>query len=68
MRSRLILAHQPAEADYIRVQNGSEFSLPRAGLEDLGHQSSDDQPNIAGSTHRQAFDPILGNAQYTPVR
>ena len=28
MRTRLILAHQAAEADHIRMQNGGEFPLP----------------------------------------
>ena len=37
MRACLILAHQAAEADHIRVQNSGEFPLPGAGFEDLGH-------------------------------
>ena len=28
MRAGLILAHQPAEPDHIRMQDGGEFSLP----------------------------------------
>ena len=31
MRARLILAHQAAETDHIRMQNGGEFPLPRQG-------------------------------------
>ena len=32
MRAGLILAHQAAETDYIRVQNGGEFPLPGRGF------------------------------------
>jgi hypothetical protein len=32
MRARLILAHQAAETDHIRVQKGSEFSFPRESV------------------------------------
>src|SRR5271165_2554935 len=53
MRARLVLAHQPAETDHIRVQDGGEFPLPRAGFEDFGHQPSNDEPNIGASAHRQ---------------
>jgi hypothetical protein len=52
MCPRFILAHQPAETDYIRVQNGGEFPLPKAGLKDYGHRPSNDEPNIEGSAHR----------------
>ena len=31
MRAGLILAHQAAETDHIRMQNGGEFPFPRAG-------------------------------------
>ena len=34
MRACLILAHQPAEADHVRMQNGGEFPFPRAGFQD----------------------------------
>ena len=53
MRAGLILSHQPAETDHIRVQDGGEFPLPRAGFEDFGHRPSDDEPNIGASAHRQ---------------
>jgi len=48
MRACLVLAHQAAEADHIRVQNGGEFPLPRAGLEDFSHRPSNDELNIEG--------------------
>jgi hypothetical protein len=51
MSACLILAHQAAETHHIRMQNGGELPLPRAGLEDLRHRPSDDQPNIVGSAH-----------------
>src|SRR5215471_4545641 len=38
MGTGLILTHQPAETGHIRVQDRSEFSLPRAELEDFGHR------------------------------
>jgi hypothetical protein len=52
MRACFILAHQAAETDHIRLQNGGQFPLPRAAIEDLSHRPSDDQPNIVGSAHR----------------
>ena len=48
MRAGLILAHQPAETDHIRMQDGGEFPLPRAGFEDFGHRPSNNEPNIEG--------------------
>src|SRR3954447_389615 len=40
MRPRLVLAHQPAETNHVRVQNGGEFPSPRAGFEN-GHLASE---------------------------
>ena len=53
MRAGLILAHQPAETDHIRMQDRGEFPFPRAGFEDFGHRPSNDEPNIEHSAHRQ---------------
>src|SRR5262249_56950966 len=38
MCAGLVLAHQAAEADDVRVQNGSEFSFPRAACWDISHR------------------------------
>ena len=38
MRPCLILAHQPAETDHIRMQDRGKFPFPRAGFEDFGHR------------------------------
>ena len=48
MRACLILPHQAAEADDIRVQDRGEFPLPRAGFEDFSHPPSNDEPKIQG--------------------
>jgi hypothetical protein len=53
MRACFILAHQAAETDDIRLQNGGKLPLPRAGFEDFSHQPSNDEPNIGASAHRQ---------------
>ena len=53
MRTRFILAHQSAETDYVRVQDGGEFPFPRAGFQDFSHRPSNNEPNIEGSAHRQ---------------
>ena len=48
VRARLILAHQAAETDYIGVQDGGEFPLPRAGFEDFSHRPSNNESNVEG--------------------
>ena len=55
MRAGLILAHQSAETDHIRMQNGGELPLPRAGFEDFSHRPSKNEPNIEASAHRQCI-------------
>jgi hypothetical protein len=48
MGACLILAHQAAETDYIGVQDGGEFPLPRAGFEDFSHRPSNNESNVEG--------------------
>jgi hypothetical protein len=43
MRAGLVLAHQAAETDHIRVQNGGELTFPRAGFQNFSHRPFDDQ-------------------------
>jgi len=48
MRAGFILAHQAAETDHVRMQNGGEFPFPGAGFEDFSHRPSNDELNIEG--------------------
>jgi hypothetical protein len=43
MRARFVQAHQAAETDHIRVQNGGELPFPRAGVQNFSHRPFDDQ-------------------------
>jgi len=53
MRTGLIFAHQPTETGHIGVQDGGEFSLPRARFENFSHRPSADRPNTEASAHCQ---------------
>jgi hypothetical protein len=39
MRARFVQAHQAAETDHIRVQNGGEFPIPTTEFQNLSHRS-----------------------------
>ena len=49
MGACFILAHQPAETDHIRMQDGGQFPLPRTVFEDFGHRPSKNGPKIGAS-------------------
>jgi hypothetical protein len=38
MRARFVLAHQAAEANDIRMQNGGELPILTTGFQDLSHR------------------------------
>jgi hypothetical protein len=57
MRAGLVLAHQPAEPDHIRMQNGGELPLLEVGFEGFGHPPSSEQANIGVGLHRQCVLP-----------
>jgi len=43
MCARFVQAHQAAETDYIRVQNGGEFPFPTAESQNLSHRSPENK-------------------------
>jgi hypothetical protein len=43
MRAGFVQAHQAAETDHIRVQNGCEFPVPTAEFQNLSHRSPEKQ-------------------------
>jgi hypothetical protein len=53
MRACLILSHEPAETDHIRMQDRGKFPFPRAGFENYVRDPSNDEPNIGAGVHRQ---------------